>query len=59
VAAIATVAATFARAATIDGSCGEDGFASAICAALPAEESARKNGQKPASSKERLVASSP
>ena len=37
---IAAVAATFARAATRDGSC-KDGFASAICAEFPAEESAR------------------
>ena len=51
VTAIATVAATFARAATLDGSCGEDGFAAAICAALPPEESARMNERKPANSK--------
>ncbi len=45
VAAITAVAATFARAATLDGSCDEDDLASAICAGLPAEESARRTGR--------------
>ena len=45
VTAMATFAATFTRPATRDGSSGEDGFASASCATLPADESARQQGK--------------